>query len=120
MRHDTGGGLRGWEVSCITKGEHVFVLVVLKGGLVHIHETIGSCYWLQEVRSVLGWDYMQEVIVHNDIGIPVLGVTEVGLTIILVNLVQIMEEVRSDSFLLTDLIKLVRELEAVREHNSDS
>lgn len=47
---------------------------------------------------------MQKVIVHNDIGIPILGVTEVGLTIILVNLVKIMEEVRSDSLLLTDLI----------------
>ena len=88
--------------------------------MVHIYETIGSCYRLKEVRSVLRWDYMQEVIVHNDIGIPVLGVTEVGLTIILVNLVQIMEEVRSDSFLLTDLIKLVRVLEAVREHDSNS
>jgi hypothetical protein len=72
--------------------------------MVHIHETIGSCYWLQEVRSVLRRDDMQEVIVHNDIGISVLGVTEVGLTIILVNLVKIMEEVRSDSLLLTDLI----------------
>ena len=104
LRHDTSGGLRGWKVGCITKGEHIFVLVVLEGGMVHIHETIGSCYWLQEVRSVLRRDDMQEVIVHNDISISVLGVTEVGLTIILVNLVKITEEVRSDSLLLTDLI----------------
>ena len=104
LRHDTSGGLSGWKVSCIAKGEYVLVLVVLEGGLVHIHVTVGSCYWFKEVRRVLRRDDMQEVIVHNDIGIPVLGVTEVGLPIILVNLVKIMEEVRSDSLLLADLI----------------
>ena len=104
MRHDTSGGLGGWKVGCIAKGEHVLVLVVLEGCLIHIHVAIGSCYRLQEIRCVLRRDDMQEVIVHNDISIPVLGVAEVGLTVILVNLVKIMEEVRSDSFLLTDHI----------------
>jgi hypothetical protein len=107
LRHDTGGCLRCWKVGCIAKGEYVLVLVVLEGGRVHIHVAVGSCYWLQEVRSVLRRGNVQEVIVHNDIGIPVLGVTEVGLTIILINLIKILEKVRSDSLLLSDLIELV-------------
>ena len=104
LRHDTGGGLGCWKVSCITKGEYVLVFVMLEGNLVHIYVTVGSGYRLKEIWGILRRNDVQEVIVHNDIGIPVLGVSEVGLAIILINLVQIMEEVRGDSLLLSDLI----------------
>ena len=88
LGHDACGGLGRREVGRITESEHVFVLVVLQGALVHINETgVGGSQWLHEVRRILRRHDMEHIVVNFNAINVVFGVSEVGLTSIFVDLV---------------------------------
>jgi hypothetical protein len=63
---------------------------------------------------------MKNIIVHNNISISIFGISKICFAVILIYLVEIMEEMGSDSLLFTDYFQMLRELKTVWEHNTDS
>ncbi len=92
---------------------------MLKSCGVHINVAIGCGNRFQKIRGILRRNNMQHVIINLNNSVFILCVFKVCDSVIFIYLEHIVEEMSSDIFLLSYLVELVREFQAVGEHDSD-